>query len=215
MEGRKPKRETTLCVECSCHFPPRDGEDCCPGWALCQTEQVKIMNEDPDQYMWRNALLNGLFRLGCTVFVILFLLAFASGAMSAPPTQSLKYRNELIRNARAVWGMDGPIAVFAGQIQQESAWRPDVSSAYAHGLAQFTPDTSAWISERYGAELGDNQPFNPSWALRALVRYDYFLHERIRGDRPCDRWAMVLSAYNGGLGWLLRDKRKADRKSVV
>lgn len=202
-----------FCVECGCHFPPRDGEGCCPGWALCQTEQAKIMNENPDQYMWRGvdrAILNGLFRVGCIVFVILFILAMAAGSVEAsPPTQSLKYRNELIRNARVVWGLGAPIALFAGQIQQESNWRPDVSSAYAHGLAQFTPDTSEWISNRYKTELGANQPFNPSWALRALIRYDYFLHTRIRGDRPCDRWAMVLSAYNGGLGWLLRDKNQA------
>lgn len=129
-------------------------------------------------------------------------------AQGYPPYESLKYRDDLIRNARVIGGLGAPIALFAGQIQQESAWRPDVSSKYAHGLAQFTPDTSEWISGMF-PELRENQPFNPSWALRALVRYDYWLRERIRGDVDCDRWAMVLSAYNGGLGWLLRDKNLA------
>jgi soluble lytic murein transglycosylase-like protein len=147
-------------------------------------------------------------------FLLLCLLAFALLAPAAEareyvPRDAFKYQRDLIRNARAVWGLDAPVATFAAQIHQESLWRPGAKSAYAIGLAQFTPDTADWISSLYKKELGDNQPWNPGWAIRALVRYDLHLYSRLSGVTPCDKMAFTLSAYNGGLGWVLRDKNKA------
>lgn len=198
-----------FCTKCGASFPPRYGEGTCREWEKCRDAQWKR-----ERTIWDD-LNNALFKLAAGLFLAAFILITvaecsnqAHGAQ--PPHESLKYRDDLIRNARVIGGLGAPIALFAGQIQQESAWRPNVSSKYAHGLAQFTPDTSEWISGMF-PELRENQPFNPSWALRALVRYDYWLKERIRGDVNCDRWAMVLSAYNGGLGWLLRDKNLAKR----
>lgn len=127
-----------------------------------------------------------------------------------PPREAERYRRELVGAARAAWGMGAPVATFAAQVHQESAWRPDARSRYASGLAQFTPDTADWISDAYARELGANQPLNPAWALRALVRYDLHLWDRIRAVSDCDRMAMTLSAYNGGLGWLQRDQRFAE-----
>ena len=63
-------------------------------------------------------------------------------------------------------------------------------------------------------ELADNQPYNPDWALRALVRYNRFNYERITARTECDRMAFMLSAYNGGLGWVQRDKRKAKAQGL-
>jgi soluble lytic murein transglycosylase-like protein len=111
--------------------------------------------------------------------------------------------------ARATWGLNAPVATFAAQVHQESGWRPDARSRFAGGLAQFTPDTAEWISQAYAGELGANQPFNPAWALRALVRYDLHLWALIRAVSDCDRMAMALAAYNGGLGWVQRDQRLA------
>lgn len=128
------------------------------------------------------------------------------------PRRAYAYQHDLIRNTRAVWGINAPIAVFAGQIHQESLWRPDAKSAYAHGLTQFTPDTAVWISTLYKNELGEAAPYNPGWALRALARYDYHLYGRLVGKTECDKWAFTLSAYNGGLGWVLKDKKLAKAK---
>ncbi|WP_066134017.1 transglycosylase SLT domain-containing protein [Bordetella ansorpii] len=141
------------------------------------------------------------------------LLAASCAALPAlaaqPPRASLQYRDAVIRNGRAVWGLDAPIAVFAGQLHQESAWRADaVSAVGAQGIAQFMPDTSAWIAGLYPT-LAANAPFNPSWAIRALVQYDLWLHARISAADDCQRMAMTLSAYNGGLGWIQRDQRLA------
>lgn len=130
------------------------------------------------------------------------------------PQAAQQYRSELVRNARAIWGMDAPVATFAAQVHQESAWKPGaVSHVGAQGLAQFMPGTSAWIAGLYPA-LATNQPYNPSWALRALVQYDAWIHARVSAATPCDRMAKVLSSYNGGLGWVQRDEALAKRKGL-
>lgn len=138
--------------------------------------------------------------------LLLALLPSLAGAQV--PERAHQYQRELIRNARYVWGLDAPIAVFAAQIHQESGWRPEVSSKYADGLAQFTPATATWIGGVY-SDVGKADPFNPSWALRALVRYDKHLYDRNQAATECDRWAFTLSAYNGGNGWVNRDRRLA------
>lgn len=136
---------------------------------------------------------------------------FLSGMASAAdiPAGAHKYRAELTRNARLVWGLDAPIATFAAQVHQESGWQPlAVSRVGAKGLAQFMPATADWIGGINPA-LATRQPDNPVWALRALVTYDRWLWDRLQADTSCDRMAMVLSSYNGGLGWLLKDKALA------
>jgi soluble lytic murein transglycosylase-like protein len=123
------------------------------------------------------------------------------------PREALQYQAELTREARFAFGMDSPIALLAGQITQESEWKPDVCSKYACGLAQFTPQTARWISG-VDNSLGPAEPLSPKWALRALVTYDELLH---RGASPaktdCDRWSFALSDYNGGSGWRIKRQK--------
>ena len=131
------------------------------------------------------------------------------------PLAARQYRAELIRNARAVWGLNAPVATFAAQIHQESGWRANaISQVGAQGLTQFMPATAKWIGELYPQSLGSAQPFNPSWSIRALVRYDRWLFDRIAADNLCERLAFTLSAYNGGLSWVNRDKQLATRKGL-
>ncbi|MDD3310970.1 transglycosylase SLT domain-containing protein [Pseudodesulfovibrio sp.] len=124
------------------------------------------------------------------------------------PARAKQYRATLIRCAHAEWGLAAPVATMAAQIHQESLWDPEARSAYASGLAQFTPATARWLPT-VAPQTGEPAPLNPGWALRALVAYDHWLHGKISAASPCDRWAMTLSAYNGGLGWLNRDRRIA------
>ena len=137
-------------------------------------------------------------------------LAFAQ----EPPRAAMKYRADLVRSARLVWGLDAPVAVMAAQVHQESGWRPDARSAYAHGLAQFTPDTAEWIAGQDAALAGADTG-NPVWALRALARYDKWLHDRVTSAAgnsdaaACDRWWGALRGYNGGLGHWLKEARLA------
>ena len=127
------------------------------------------------------------------------------------PRAAYSYNSYLIREARFQMGMEAPIAVFAAQIHQESAWNPRAKSPYAAGLTQFTPDTEKWIIQLIPS-LGTQGVWDPHWAIRALIAYDKRLLGQITADTTCDDWAMVLSAYNGGLGWLLRDKTYAQQK---
>lgn len=131
--------------------------------------------------------------------------AFAQASGPGPPARSLPYKRMLIREGRAVLGLTAPISMFAAQIQTESAWRPGAHSIYAAGLAQFIPSTADAMAEKY-QELADDDPLNPQWAIRALVRYDRDLYQPIRAISDCDRWAFTLSAYNGGPGWIARDR---------
>lgn len=127
------------------------------------------------------------------------------------PRAAHQYQRALTANARLMWGLNAPVAAFAGQVHQESAWRADARSPFASGLAQFTPATAEWIGDVY-ADLASPQPFNPAWALRALVRYDLWLWDRNPAATECDRMAFALVSYNGGEGWLRREQTRAAAK---
>ena len=156
--------------------------------------------------------------MGTLCGVLFALVTGLVQAQSAPPAVALKYRPALIRASHVVWGINAPVAVFAAQIQQESAWREAVCSPFACGLTQFTPETADWIAGHYPEELGAEDAraarFDPQWSIQALVRYDRHLYDRIQAAGECDRMAMTLSAYNGGPGWVTRDKALAQRNGA-
>lgn len=130
------------------------------------------------------------------------------------PARAQQYRSVIIRAARVEAGLDAPVAVFAAQVEQESGWNPQaVSPVGARGLGQFMPATAKDM-ERTRPDLGPAEPTNPGWAIRALVAYDLANLRRVRAATPCDAWAMALSAYNGGLGWVWRDQALAKRKGL-
>lgn len=128
------------------------------------------------------------------------------------------YKADLIRSARFEWGLEAPVAVFAAQIHTESNWKSDaVSPAGAEGLTQFMPATAKWLPEvmpQVGLEAGKPAPFNPVWAIRALCAYNYWHYKRIEAVNYFERMAFTLSAYNGGLGWVYRDKKKAQANGL-
>lgn len=144
------------------------------------------------------------------LFICILFLTFCSSAFPAGiPSQAKKYHRLLVRSAHvSPWGLDAPLADFAGQVHAESMWRSDAKSwVGAAGLAQFMPGTATWFSKLRG--LGDAEPYNPAWSLRALAEYDYWLFTRVQAHDVCHQMAFTLSAYNGGLGWVNRDKKKA------
>jgi soluble lytic murein transglycosylase-like protein len=124
----------------------------------------------------------------------------AAKPVAAPPRAALAYRDELIRTARAVWGLNAPVAVFGAQIHQESGWRHDaVSPVGALGLAQFMPATAKWIAQIDPA-LVEGQPYNPGWAMRAMVTYDQHLYAQAPARySPRERMWVALRGYNGGI----------------
>ncbi|PAV01362.1 lytic murein transglycosylase [Arsenophonus sp. ENCA] len=148
--------------------------------------------------------------------LFLLLIVLLGGALDAdaarPPQAALAYRADLIRNAGLVWGLNAPVADFAAQIEHESGWQPDITNRIgAQGLGQFMPATTAWIGEVMPA-LAAKAPLNPGWSLRAVVSFDNWLWQRLSAVNHCERMAMTLSAYNGGLGWVQRDRRLAKQQ---
>lgn len=144
---------------------------------------------------------------------LLFLLALLSGASikvswgaEAIPHDAARYQRDLTRNARLAWGLDAPVATFAAQIHQESRWNPTArSGAGAQGIAQFMPATAKWIGGAY-PKLGAGAASNPVWSMRALATYDKHLWDQVGIAPSCERFAFALSGYNGGLGWVRRDR---------
>lgn len=140
---------------------------------------------------------------GALMFVAALFLgsARAFGADTSVPHAATRYRADLIRISREAWGIDAPVAVFAAQIHQESGWNPAaISRVGAQGMAQFMPATARWWCELNKLSPAECQPSNPVWAMRALVGYDRWLYQRVRGASEFDRFWAALRAYNGGLG---------------
>lgn len=164
----------------------------------------------------RVVLRGALFRWAL-MGVVAFLLGFCAGGVRAGdaiPRAALAYQADLTRVARFHYGLEAPVATLAGLIHQESHWRSEaVSPVGAQGLTQFMPGTTTWIASLY-PELSDARPFDPRWSVRAMVRYTVWLNARIQAVGPCEQWAFVLSAYNGGLGWVYRDKRLASAEGA-
>lgn len=152
--------------------------------------------------------------LALAALLVVVLVTPARAAEVAVPESSALYRHALQREAAAVFGLDAPVARFAAQLHQESGWRADARSPYAQGLAQFTPATATWIAQAYPA-LSPADPWDPLWSIRAQVAYMGHLWQGVAGAATeCDRWAFALSGYNGGPGWVARDRRLASAKGA-
>lgn len=146
---------------------------------------------------------------------LLFALAVAAtvtlgscvDALAQVPAAAHQYRHQLVRSAQHVWGLGAPVPVFAAQIHQESAWKPEaVSRVGAGGLAQFMPTTASWWCDLNKITPAACQPHNPAWAMRALVGYDKYLYDRTPARYSAyDRMWVALRGYNGGLGHWQRE----------
>lgn len=143
-------------------------------------------------------------------FVALLLVMLPAICAAQIPPAALKYRADLTREAHFVLGLSAPIDLLAGQIQQESGWRPGITAwDNGRGLAQFMDPTAKWVAERY-QDLGTPQPYNPLWAIRAMVRLDAYNAGRVAAVTDCDRWGAALKGYNAGLGYVLRAQKRSE-----
>lgn len=127
------------------------------------------------------------------------------------PAASAHYRADVIREARAKGGLAAPVAMFAGQLAQESQFNNNAKSAVgAQGLAQFMPPTAQWLTKAAPKDFPTANSLDPQWSIRALVWYDYWIYARVPMfvDADENRWAAALAGYNGGLGYTLRDAKR-------
>lgn len=132
------------------------------------------------------------------------------------PVVATTYRLAIERESARYFGLQAQPARLAAQIHQESGWNPRAASAYAQGLTQFTPATAAWLPTVCPA-VGEPDPWDPQWSLRAQACYMAWLHNRVTPYRyagamtECTRWVYAFRAYNGGEGMLNRERLAAQR----
>ncbi len=150
-------------------------------------------------------------------WIVIALIVIIGGcrveASTILPDKAYLYRPLLLKLAYSEFGHAKYVAAFGAQIHQESLWDCEARSKYAIGCAQFTPSTAKWMQETIGREFGPARPQDPVWALPAMVRYMKWLRQKVTDTASeCDRYAMTLSAYNGGLGWVHRDRKLAKKR---
>lgn len=198
-------------------------------WRLPRGYSVQLIrdiNGHGRRDRWARRLFDGLFfltvvltdfcRFFLTALCIILLMqllgitAAKAATVNIPPA-AYHHKAVLIRAAHAEFGLVAPVALLAAQVHTESRWRTDaLSPVGAQGLAQFMPATAKWLPQ-VAPQTGEPAPFNPGWALRALCAYDNWIFKQLRAASVCDRWKFTLSAYNGGLGWVQRDRALAAR----
>jgi soluble lytic murein transglycosylase-like protein len=147
------------------------------------------------------------------VFAIIVALLLAP-ALARVPSAAYGFQHLQRQQAQAVWGLDAPLATLAAQVHQESGWNCNAKSPVgAQGCTQFMPATANDVARRYPDSLRPANPHNPRWAFRAQAQYMFDLHNG-RGARGaangCERMAFALASYNGGEGWVLRDRALSD-----
>jgi hypothetical protein len=142
--------------------------------------------------------------MGIGFAIWLFLITPASAADLCD-----RYRTLLVREARAVHGINAPAPMYMAQIRQESSCREGVTAwDNGRGLAQFMDGTAKQVAVLH-PELGPPDPYNPRWAIRALVRYNRWIYQRVKGKDECHRWAATLKGYNAGPGYVMQAQIKS------
>lgn len=172
--------------------------------------------------------------VGACSLVLIGMLAALSGKAyaQAVPQAAKALLPALVENQRRIWP-DAPMPHFiAGQIEQESCitlrhskcWSPraelKTSRENGIGLGQFTRayrtdgsirfDKISELSQTYASLRGwgwENR-YDADYQLIAVVEMDKGIYRRVRDaatDR--DRLSFMLSAYNGGEGGVLQDRR--------
>lgn len=131
------------------------------------------------------------------------------------------YRGIIIRSAYRIHGPGAPIAALAAQVRQESGFKPDATSwVGAQGLTQFMPGTATDIARQYPADCAPANPLSPQWAVTCR---DRLMHQLVLGSSvalagkgvdECSVWAFAFRGYNGGPGWMRRDRQLAAARGL-
>lgn len=153
------------------------------------------------------------YKLLCVLLFLCFIVlsGTCSNAKADPAEQ---YHRTLVHEAQFIFGIRAPIPMLAGQIRQESSWNAKVTAwDKGRGLAQFMDATSKQVSRQF-PDLGPPDPYNPTWAIRSLVRYTSWLQHHVKGADQCQLSAAALKAYNAGLGHIQKAQRLSTNPTV-
>ena len=145
------------------------------------------------------------------LFITLFTCTLSIGQINQmkPYPSVNRWGSTVKREAQFVYGINAPVAMLLGQIQQESGGNPNITASDGGmGLTQFMKNTVTTIVNDH-SELGPASPYNPTWAIRAQARYDRDLYDHVQGKDDCEKFAAALKSYNAGLGFVERAQKKS------
>lgn len=165
-------------------------------------------------------------------WVVLFLALCSAAHAQQVPERAKVYAPDLVAAQRAVWPEAPQPWYLAGLVEQETCitlrhskcWNPTAqlktSREQGVGLGQFTRawtadgrlrfDTLTELSARHQSLHGWSWSNwqDPRYQLTAIVELNKGIYTRQRDAKtPLDRLSFTLSAYNGGEGGLLQDRR--------
>jgi len=118
-----------------------------------------------------------------------------------------KYLPIVKREAHYIGGLNAPFHYFISQIKVESSCR-DGLIAYdgGMGLMQIMPTTAKELHQKYPyLQKIPYNPLSPEWNIRAGILYDYACYRAT----ICKGWYFAFRAYNGGVGNLNREIKRA------
>lgn len=153
--------------------------------------------------------------------VLLIILWYAFLSEGAVPERAIKYIPVLKGEHQKLWP-ESDIKIIAGQIEAESLWkekatRKEPSGVISYGLMQVLDITFNEMKSKHptllDAEATDM--LKAKWGIRAGILYDkkmWGLSSFAEGIQ--DRWAFALASYNGGFGWIQRDRKLAGQNGV-
>lgn len=145
----------------------------------------------------------------------------------------------LVEEHARIWP-ESDVAVIASQIQSESAWkekakRTEKSGVTSYGLMQVLDVTLAEMQKKHRTLAGTEpvEMLQARWGIRAGILYDlqmwnlcsFAVASTPLSDREgwprslrslsgveMNRWAFTLAAYNGGYGWIQRDRKLTEER---
>lgn len=146
--------------------------------------------------------------------IALVILRGKSADASIIPQRSLQYIPILVEEHSRIWPTSD-ICVIAEQITHESAWkttatRKEKSGVISYGLLQVLDRTMAEMQTKHQILMGLEpvQMLQARWGLRAGILYDKDMWKLVYfAKNPIDRYAFMLASYNGGYGWVQRDRK--------
>gem|GEM_PF-579753 len=160
------------------------------------------------------------------VLILLFthLLTCGDGVTSTIPPHHLLTRGDgypfavsiLKEEQQKIWP-ESDIYILMGQIKTESNWREtakrkEPSGVTSYGLFQVTNTTFNELKKKHPTLL-DYEPvqmLQARYGVRAGILYDLQMWKSSPCQGPERRhYYMMLRAYNGGLGWLKREIKRA------
>lgn len=114
-----------------------------------------------------------------------------------------KYYAFVSLHAKYYFGIDAPVHYFMGQMEQESRCNEGITAFDGgQGLFQIMPNTEREIERDWMQEFN---PYDVFWNIKAGIYYDY----KMRKDCICKDWYYVFRAYNGGVGRLNNEIKRA------